>query len=81
MTILLLDFEKAYDLVNWAFLKANMERMGFLKTWIRGVATMHKSFHSQVLFATCKRLRRALLPLKVYETRLLASAYLVLVRC
>ena len=37
--ILLLDFEKAYDRVDWSFLERTMLRLGFEATWIRGVAS------------------------------------------
>ena len=49
LVILLLDFEKAYDRVDWAFLKAMMHCMGFSKDWIRGVALLYTVAHSQVL--------------------------------
>ena len=49
--VLLLDFEKAYDRVDWDFLEATMLRMGFPWPWIQGVAALYRSAHSQVLLA------------------------------
>ena len=46
MAVLLLDFEKAYDRVDWAFLEATMLQMGFPELWIRGVASLFRSAHS-----------------------------------
>ena len=43
LAILLLDFEKAYDRVDWGFLEGTMLRMGFPAPWVRE--------HSQVLMA------------------------------
>jgi hypothetical protein len=37
INMLLLDFEKAYDRVSWAFLKQTMAMMGFEDTWIERV--------------------------------------------
>ena len=34
LTMLLLDFEKSYDWVDWAFLKDTMACMGFPIEWI-----------------------------------------------
>ena len=51
MAILLLDFEKAYDRVDWGFLEGTMLRMGFPEIWIRGVSALYSSAHSQVLMA------------------------------
>ena len=51
MAILLLDFEKAYDRVDWGFLEETMLHMGFLDSWIRGVAVMYRTAHNQVLLA------------------------------
>lgn len=51
LAILLLDFEKAYDRVDWAFLEATMHRMGFPQDWIQGVSALYRTAHSQVLLA------------------------------
>ncbi|KAI5075908.1 hypothetical protein GOP47_0009984 [Adiantum capillus-veneris] len=51
LVVLLLDFEKAYDHVDWAFLKATMLRMGFPEAWIRGMAALYRSTHTQVLMS------------------------------
>ena len=51
LAVLLLDFEKAYDRVDWAFLEDTMICMGFPIEWIRGVASLYRSTHSQVLVA------------------------------
>lgn len=37
ISMLLLDFEKTYDRVNWTFLRQVMERMRFSNTWITQV--------------------------------------------
>ena len=41
ISMLLLDFEKAYDRVSWSFLKQTMERMGFDETWIQRVMSLN----------------------------------------
>ena len=46
LAVLLLDFEKAYDRVDWAFLEDTMTCMGFPVEWIRGVASLYRSAHS-----------------------------------
>ena len=46
LALLLLDFEKAYDQVDWAFLKDTMICMGFPAEWIRGVASLYRSAQS-----------------------------------
>ena len=51
LAILLLDFEKAYDQVDWSFLEDVMIMMGFPEGWIRGVSVLYRSAHSQVLSA------------------------------
>lgn len=46
-----MDFEKDYDHVDWAFLEDNLLMMRFLESWIRRMATLYRSTHSQVLLA------------------------------
>ena len=36
-TLIKLDFQKAYDLVNWSFLELVMEKLGFGRKWIRWI--------------------------------------------
>ncbi|MCO5591296.1 hypothetical protein L7F22_045277 [Adiantum nelumboides] len=38
LAILLLDFEKSFDRVDWGFLEGSLDRMGFPLAWIRGVS-------------------------------------------
>lgn len=49
LSMLLLDFEKAYDRVNWTFLKKVMERMGFHLTWIRQVMALNENASAAVI--------------------------------
>eukprot|EP00250_Pteridium_aquilinum_P022375 c25362_g1_i1 orf=3-2321(-) len=49
MAVLLLDFEKAYGRVDWAFLEGTLERLGFPLRWIRGVSSLYSSAHSRVM--------------------------------
>ena len=42
LVVLVLDFEKAYDKVDWDFLEETMLRMGFLDPWIRRVASLYR---------------------------------------
>ncbi|MCO5582904.1 hypothetical protein L7F22_036806 [Adiantum nelumboides] len=51
LSILLLDFEKAYDRVDWGFLEGTLLRLGFEAGWIRGVTALYSSAHSQVMMA------------------------------
>ncbi|KAJ9564765.1 hypothetical protein OSB04_000731 [Centaurea solstitialis] len=43
------DFEKAYDSVNWNFLLDTLRRMGFRDKWIRWISTCLRSSHVSVL--------------------------------
>ncbi|MCO5552957.1 hypothetical protein L7F22_006477 [Adiantum nelumboides] len=45
--IMLLDFEKAYDRVDWGFLET-LHRMGFLGAWIRGIFALYRSSSAAV---------------------------------
>ena len=51
LAILLLDFEKAYDRVDWNLLEGIMSRLGFTEAWIKGVSCLYRNAHSQVLLA------------------------------
>ena len=46
--MLLLDFEKTYNRVNWTFLRQTMQRMGFHITWINKVMALNKNTSSIV---------------------------------
>ncbi|MCO5560024.1 hypothetical protein L7F22_013630 [Adiantum nelumboides] len=46
--IMLLDFEKAYDRVDWGFLEGTLHRMGFPDAWIRGISTLYRSASAAV---------------------------------
>ncbi|MCO5601646.1 hypothetical protein L7F22_055769 [Adiantum nelumboides] len=45
---IMLDFEKAYDRVDWGFLEGTLDRMGFPEAWIRGVSALYRSASSAV---------------------------------
>ena len=49
LTMLLLDFEKAYDRVNWTFLKQSMAKMGFDSIWIQQVMSLNKNASASVI--------------------------------
>ena len=40
---MILDFEKAYDRVDWDFLEGSMLRMGFPQWWMIGVFALYRS--------------------------------------
>ena len=54
MALLLLDFEKAYDRVDWDFLQGTMLRFGFEDSWIKGVAALYSTAISRILLAGLK---------------------------
>ena len=49
LSMLLLDFEKAYDRVNWTFLRQVMGKMGFHPTWIRQVMALNENASAAVI--------------------------------
>ena len=49
LSMLLLDFEKAYDRVNWTFLRQVMGRMGFQQTWINQVMALSENASAVVI--------------------------------
>lgn len=49
LSMVLLDFEKAYDRVNWTFLRQVMTRMGFHQTWIKQVMALNVNASATVI--------------------------------
>ena len=51
LAILFLDFEKAYDKVDWSFLHEVMLRMGFSQKWMKGIVALYLNAHSRLLLS------------------------------
>jgi hypothetical protein len=51
LAILHLDFEKAYNRVNWTFLRKCLSKLGFSPSWIRGIFALFSSARNRVLIA------------------------------
>lgn len=49
LSMLLLDFKKTYDRVNWIFLRQAMIRMGFHPTWIAQVTSLNTNALASVI--------------------------------
>lgn len=49
LSMLLLDFEKAYDRVSWKFLSQAMEKMGFSTTWIQQVMSLNLNASAAII--------------------------------
>jgi len=49
LVILMINFEKAYDWVNWTFLKATMEKLGFNREWIAQTLAFYEGAKTSVL--------------------------------
>jgi hypothetical protein len=43
LVLLLLDFEKAFDRIEWNFLFEALAKLGFCSQWIRWVSSLYKS--------------------------------------
>lgn len=43
LVLLLLDFEKAYDKVNWTFLQESMRKIGLSNEWIQWTFSLYKN--------------------------------------
>ena len=54
LAIVLLDFDKAYDKVDWDFLEGTLLRFEFTNVWIRWIPSLYISAHSQVLIGGVK---------------------------
>ena len=48
LVVLLLDFEKAYDRVDWCFLEEVMLQLGFPMAWVVAVRALYKNVSSSV---------------------------------
>jgi len=48
LVLLLLDFEKAFDKIEWNFLFIALEKLGFEDTWIRWVKSFYKEASSSI---------------------------------
>ena len=46
LAVLFLNFEKAYDKVDWDFMEGTLARMGFPNAWIRGVSAFYRDAYS-----------------------------------
>ncbi|KAI5061726.1 hypothetical protein GOP47_0024231 [Adiantum capillus-veneris] len=53
LALLLLDFEKAYDKLDWDFLEGTLLRMGFPDAWICGVAALYRLAWCAITIAGC----------------------------
>lgn len=49
LSMLLLDFEKAYDRVSWKFLSQTVERMGFSQVWIQRVMSLNVNASATII--------------------------------
>lgn len=49
LVLLMIDFEKAYDRVNWTFLKEAMRKLGFSDEWIARTAAFYEDAKTSVL--------------------------------
>jgi hypothetical protein len=48
LVLLLLDFEKTFDRIEWGFLFTTLEKLGFEKTWVRWVRALYKEAFSAI---------------------------------
>ncbi len=48
LVLLLLDFEKAFDQIEWNFLFSALKKLGFKDTWIRWVRSLYKEATSAI---------------------------------
>ncbi|MCO5612363.1 hypothetical protein L7F22_066630 [Adiantum nelumboides] len=77
-SIMLLDFEKAYDRVDWAFLEGTLSRMGFPLPWIWGIFALYRSATAAVTIGghvgrRCSLSQLGLLVLPLYGLSYVAS--------
>ena len=48
IVVVLLDFEKEYDMVCWNFLESMMGKLGFQESWIKGTTTLYRNANNCV---------------------------------
>jgi hypothetical protein len=48
LVLLLLDFEKAFDRIEWGFLFTALSKLGFNDTWVRWVGSLYQSASSTI---------------------------------
>jgi len=48
LVLLLLDFEKAFDRIEWDFLFKALDKLGFSPTWVRWVASLYRDATSAI---------------------------------
>jgi len=48
LVLLLLDFEKAFDRIEWGFLFTALSKLGFSDTWVRWVGALYQSASSAI---------------------------------
>jgi hypothetical protein len=48
LVLLLLDFEKAFDIIEWGFLFKALSKLGFSDTWVRWVGSLYQSTSSAI---------------------------------
>jgi hypothetical protein len=48
LVLLLLDFKKAFDRIEWDFLFKALEKLGFSRTWIHWVSSLYKEATSAI---------------------------------
>ena len=49
LSLLLLDFEKAYNRVSWSFLQQTMKRMGFADIWVKQVLSLNLNASAAII--------------------------------
>jgi hypothetical protein len=48
LVLLLLDFEKAFDRIEWKFLFTTLAKLGFSDTWVRWIGSLYQSASSTI---------------------------------
>jgi len=48
LVLLLLDFEKAFDRIEWGFLFEALAKLGFCNQWTRWVSSLYSSVTSAI---------------------------------